>query len=304
MENIRDRAAEGNGQNLVERRKATQRTLTAILFQMTAILQGVNTTQRGRMYRTINDGTADARATADTWPNDLMPPAEESPPTMPNPYTSIRKNASSFQTTPACGRQRVMWVWDDECQKAFTSLKESLTTHPTLHLYQEGLPCQVYCNASTLGIAGVLKQVYPDGKTYTVQNFSRSLRAHERSYSNLELQCLAIVESVDNFRACLMGRKFTIFSDHPALQWLKGIKAPSGRFTESGARRGRDHFGVIPIRSTLQISHEGHACPNTSTKCHNCCKKAGAVFEQLNHYATSWACPLVKAKLAQLTKNA
>ncbi|UYV62916.1 hypothetical protein LAZ67_2002442 [Cordylochernes scorpioides] len=39
---------------------------------------------------------------------------------------------------------------------------------------------------------GVLKQVYPDGKTYTVRNFSRSLRTHERSYSDLELQCLAI----------------------------------------------------------------------------------------------------------------
>ncbi|UYV80868.1 hypothetical protein LAZ67_19002048, partial [Cordylochernes scorpioides] len=126
-------------------------------------------------------------------------------------------------------KKDVVWVWDDECQKAFTSLKESLTTHLTLHLYQEGLPCQVYCNTSTLGIAGILKQVYPDGKTYSVQHFSRSLRTHERSYSDLELQCLAIVESVDNFRACLMGRKFTILSDHPALQWLKGIKAPSGR---------------------------------------------------------------------------
>ncbi|UYV66809.1 hypothetical protein LAZ67_4002930, partial [Cordylochernes scorpioides] len=123
----------------------------------------------------------------------------------------------------------VVWVWSDECQKAFTNLKESLTTHPTLYLYQEDLPCQVYCNTSTFGIAGILKQVYPDGKTYPVQHFSRSLRGHERNYSDLELQCLAIVESVDNFRTCLMGRKFTIFSDHPALQWLKEIKAPSGR---------------------------------------------------------------------------
>ncbi|UYV80755.1 hypothetical protein LAZ67_19001644 [Cordylochernes scorpioides] len=97
-------------------------------------------------------------------------------------------------------KRDVMWVWDDECQKAFTSLKESLTTHPTLHLYQEGLPCQVYCNASTLGIAGVLKQVYPDRKTCTVQNFIRSLRSHERNYSISELECLAIVEGVDKFR--------------------------------------------------------------------------------------------------------
>ncbi|UYV65124.1 K02A2.6-like [Cordylochernes scorpioides] len=157
-------------------------------------------------------------------------------------------------------KKDVMWVWDDECQKAFTSLKESLTTHPTLHLYQEGLPCQVYCNTSTLGIAGILKQVYPDGKTYTVQHFSRSLRSHERNYSDLELQCLAIVESVDNFRACLMGRKFTILSDHPALQWLKEIKAPSGRLFRWRLRLSRYEYETeiglgLLLLMTLGLPH-------------------------------------------------
>ncbi|UYV67162.1 hypothetical protein LAZ67_4004171 [Cordylochernes scorpioides] len=145
-----------------------------------------------------------------------------------------------------------MWVWSDECQKTFTNLKESLTTHPTLYLYQEGLPCQVYCNTSTFGIAGILKQVYPDGKTYPVQHFSRSLRGHERNYSDLELQCLAIVESVDNFRACLMGRKFTILSDHPALQWLKEIKAPSGRLFRWRLRLSRYEYEVRSINGVQQ----------------------------------------------------
>ncbi|UYV77306.1 hypothetical protein LAZ67_15000449, partial [Cordylochernes scorpioides] len=149
-------------------------------------------------------------------------------------------------------KRDVMWVWGDECQKAFTNLKESLTTHPTLHLYQEGLPCQVYCNTSTFGIAGILKQVYPDGKTYPVQHFSRSLRGHERNYSDLELQCLAIVESVDNFRACLMGRKFTILSDHPALQWLKEIKAPSGRLFRWRLRLSRYEYEVRSINGVQQ----------------------------------------------------
>ncbi|UYV73668.1 K02A2.6-like [Cordylochernes scorpioides] len=149
-------------------------------------------------------------------------------------------------------KKDVMWVWSDECQKAFTNLKESLTTHPTLYLYQEGLPCQVHCNTSTFGIAGILKQVYPDGKTYPVQHFSRSLRGHERNYSDLELQCLAIVESVDNFRACLMGRKFTILSDHPALQWLKEIKAPSGRLFRWRLRLSRYEYEVRSINGVQQ----------------------------------------------------
>ncbi|UYV77207.1 K02A2.6-like [Cordylochernes scorpioides] len=149
-------------------------------------------------------------------------------------------------------KKDVMWVWSDECQKAFTNLKESLTTHPTLYLYQEDLPCQVYCNTSTFGIAGILKQVYPDGNTYPVQHFSRSLRGHERNYSDLELQCLAIVESVDNFRACLMGRKFTILSDHPALQWLKEIKAPSGRLFRWRLRLSRYEYEVRSINGVQQ----------------------------------------------------
>ncbi|UYV84516.1 hypothetical protein LAZ67_X002428 [Cordylochernes scorpioides] len=129
-------------------------------------------------------------------------------------------------------KKDVMWVWDEKCQKAFTSLKESLTTHPILHLYQEGLPCQVYCDASTLGIAGILKQVHPDGKTYPVQYFSRALRSHERNYSISELECLAIFESVDKFHILLIkshqpspfgDSKLTI--DHNGLHTisLKGV---------------------------------------------------------------------------------
>ncbi|UYV67435.1 K02A2.6-like [Cordylochernes scorpioides] len=144
-------------------------------------------------------------------------------------------------------KRDVMWVWDDECQKTFTSLKKALPQTPHYTFTRK-----VYCNASILGIAGVLKQVYPDGKTYTVQYFSHSLRTHEQSYSNLELQCLAIVESVDNFRACLMGRKFTILSNHPALQWLKGIKAPSGRLFRWRLRLSRYEYEVRSINGVQQ----------------------------------------------------
>ncbi|UYV65289.1 hypothetical protein LAZ67_3003835 [Cordylochernes scorpioides] len=99
---------------------------------------------------------------------------------------------------------------------------------------------------------GVFKQVYPDGKTYTVQNFSRALRAHERNYSISELQCLAIVESVDNFRVCLMDRKFAMFSDHPALQWLKEIKNPSDRLFRWRLRLSRYEYEVRSINGVQQ----------------------------------------------------
>ncbi|UYV64966.1 hypothetical protein LAZ67_3002583 [Cordylochernes scorpioides] len=123
----------------------------------------------------------------------------------------------------------VKWHWSDACQQAFETLKQSLTTQPVLHLFQEGLPCQLYCDASTQGIAGILKQVYPNNQIHPVKYYSRALRPHEQNYTISELECLAIIESVEKFRIYLTGTKFTIFSDHHALQWLKSIKNPTGR---------------------------------------------------------------------------
>ncbi|UYV75444.1 hypothetical protein LAZ67_13000295 [Cordylochernes scorpioides] len=149
-------------------------------------------------------------------------------------------------------KKDVVWNWNEACQKAFIDLKGNLTQHPILHLYKEGLPCQVYCDASTLGIAGILKQVQPDGNVYPVQYFSRTLRPHEKNYSISELECLAIVESVEKFRIYLMGRKFTIFSDHHALQWLKTIKNPSGKLFRWSLRLSSYEYEVRYIKGKLQ----------------------------------------------------
>ncbi|UYV84349.1 hypothetical protein LAZ67_X001915 [Cordylochernes scorpioides] len=149
-------------------------------------------------------------------------------------------------------KKDVVWNWNEVCQKAFIDLKGNLTQHPILHLYKEGLPCQVYCDASTLGIAGILKQVHPDGNVYPVQYFSRTLRPHEKNYSISELECLAIVESVEKFHIYLMGRKFTIFSDHHALQWLKTIKNPSGRLFRWSLRLSSYEYEVRYIKGKLQ----------------------------------------------------
>ncbi|UYV73901.1 hypothetical protein LAZ67_11001356, partial [Cordylochernes scorpioides] len=149
-------------------------------------------------------------------------------------------------------KKDVKWNWDPDCQQAFTTLKESLTSKPVLHLYQVGLPCRLYCDASTQGIAGILKQVHPDGQVHPVQYFSRALRAHERNYTVTELECLAIVESVDKFRIYLTGMKFTIYIDHQALQWLKTIKNPSGRLFRWSLRLSTYNYEIHYLKGSQQ----------------------------------------------------
>ncbi|UYV83362.1 K02A2.6-like, partial [Cordylochernes scorpioides] len=149
-------------------------------------------------------------------------------------------------------KKDVKWNWDPDCQQAFTTLKDSLTSKPVLHLYQVGLLCRLYCDASTQGIAGILKQVHPDGQVHPVQYFSRALRAHERNYTVSELECLAIVESVDKFRIYLTGIKFTIYTDHQALQWLKTIKNPSGRLFRWSLRLSTYNYEIHYLKGSQQ----------------------------------------------------
>ncbi|UYV83055.1 hypothetical protein LAZ67_22001998 [Cordylochernes scorpioides] len=97
------------------------------------------------------------------------------------------------------------WHWNAKCQHSFDTLKECLTTKPVLHLFKEGLPCQLFCDASLQGIAGILKQQHPDGTLHPVQYYSRTLRPHEKNYTITELECLAVIDSVEKFRIYLAG---------------------------------------------------------------------------------------------------
>ena len=50
------------------------------------------------------------------------------------------------------------FVWDVQCEESFTELKKRLTSAPILTLPNPGEPFVVYCDASKMGLGGVLMQ--------------------------------------------------------------------------------------------------------------------------------------------------
>ena len=58
---------------------------------------------------------------------------------------------------------------------------------------------------------------------------SRNLRPSERNYPAIELECLAIVWAVEQFRPYLYGRRFRVVSDHNPLAYLDNMKIKSTR---------------------------------------------------------------------------
>ena len=82
-------------------------------------------------------------------------------------------------------------------------------------------------NASGVGIGAVLS-VVRDGRELPVAYYSRKLSQAELNYAITELECLAIVASMQHFAVYLMGVPFTVETDHKALSFINSAKTLTG----------------------------------------------------------------------------
>ena len=117
--------------------------------------------------------------------------------------------------------------WTQEAQDAFESLKLKLTSTPILAFPCLKEPFILYTNASQFAMGAVLAQVQ-DGKERAICYASKSLSKSQTTYSATRRELLALVIFTRHFRHYLLGQKFTIVTDHSALQWLHSFKDPDG----------------------------------------------------------------------------
>ncbi|GAU16878.1 hypothetical protein TSUD_368270 [Trifolium subterraneum] len=91
-------------------------------------------------------------------------------------------------------RKDQAFVWDEKCEKSFQELKRKLTTAPVLILPDANESFVVYCDASKLGLGGVLMQ-----KGKVVAYASRQLKVHERNYPTHDLELAAVVFALKDY---------------------------------------------------------------------------------------------------------
>ena len=92
--------------------------------------------------------------------------------------------------------------WTDECEASFQELKKRLVTAPVLILPDICKDFQVYCDASCLGLGGVLMQ---DGRV--VLYASRQLQPHGLNYATHDLELAAVVHALKTWRHYLIGNR-------------------------------------------------------------------------------------------------
>lgn len=78
------------------------------------------------------------------------------------------------------------------------------------------------CDASNVAIAGVLAQANEEDPNLMHPIFfgSKALNDTERRISTYEKEFLAIAYFIHFFKQCLLGNKFTVYTDQKSLQYL------------------------------------------------------------------------------------
>lgn len=137
------------------------------------------------------------------------------------------------------------FVWGPEQMTAFNTLKEHLCQAPILRLYDSKQEHEVHTDASSVGLAGVLMQKAEDGKFYPVSYFSRHCSPAERNYASHELEVLAMVETLERNRVCLLGKHFRVVTDCSAITTTKNSKPLAPRIARWWLRLQEFDFDLV-----------------------------------------------------------
>ena len=122
-------------------------------------------------------------------------------------------------------------IWSQECDDSFMLLKRTLCQSPILQNPNFSKEFVLQTDASDCGVGAVLSQQDDNRVDRPVAYFSRKLLPRETRYSTIEKECLAIKLGIEAFRVYLIGRKFTIQTDHRSLIWLSKLKDKNARLT-------------------------------------------------------------------------
>src|SRR5436190_14921284 len=89
------------------------------------------------------------------------------------------------------------FLFDQECQKAFSDLKSCLTTTPILAHYDPQRPTMLETDASDGVVAGILSQQDSDQQWHPIAYFSKTMAPAEHNYEIHDKEMLAIIRALE-----------------------------------------------------------------------------------------------------------
>lgn len=148
-----------------------------------------------------------------------------------NYYRRFIKNfASMAQPLNGLTKKNVDFIWSDECEEAFQTIINTLSSPPILKYPDFKKEFIVTVDASKSACGAVLSQKF-NGNDLPIYYASKSFTKGELNKSTIEKELLAIHFAIKQFRPYIYGTKFTVRSDHKPLVYLFKMKDPSSKLT-------------------------------------------------------------------------
>ena len=109
------------------------------------------------------------------------------------------------------------WSWGRAQQSALLQAKQLLISADVLTHFDPQKKLLLSCDASPYGVGAVLSHETEDGSDRPIAYVSRTLSPAEKKYAQLDKEGMAVVFGVTKFHQFLLGREFTVLSDHKPL---------------------------------------------------------------------------------------
>jgi transposase InsO family protein len=113
--------------------------------------------------------------------------------------------------------------WNERLEAAWQGLRAIISSAPVLHHAVDGVELEVATDASNVGVGAVLYQTVA-GKRHYIMFAAKALNAAQRNYPASKKELLALVFALRAFNQWLLGRRFTMYTDHQALTYLLTMK--------------------------------------------------------------------------------
>jgi hypothetical protein len=113
-------------------------------------------------------------------------------------------------------KKGVPFSWGTRQEDAFNMLKDKLTHAPLLQLPDFNKTFKLECDASGIGLGGVLLQ-----ERKYVAYFSEKLSGHVLNYPTYDKELYALVPCLEIWQHYLWPKEFVIHSDHESLKHIR-----------------------------------------------------------------------------------
>lgn len=128
----------------------------------------------------------------------------------------------------------VEFEWTSECETAFCSLVQIISSKPFFCIPYFRLPFELNTDASHYGGGGAVlyqRDITQQGyhQMRVVGYYSCTFSKPELNYTTTEKEALVVLKAVRYLRSYMEGARFKLFTDHQALTHLLNMTQPKGR---------------------------------------------------------------------------